>query len=225
MPSTNEDWIMKVEGNSVYFNTILTSKCPFEFYKSIALHEFFHLDVQRVPNKEDATKIKDDFGNELMNLIDIEADYYTALYFKEVLNFSLVKYLQLYYNGNKVFSDKWVRSVKFERFIGSILSICKLYLDNPKNRPEKSSNCDLYLPKIGAIYTENSLHILVVRKEHIYFDEIKAHYEDFVTIKGCYMYNDDITEKQYVKRLVIFAYKAFGRKTPKYIFTEIEKLT
>ena len=87
MPYSTDDWVMTVDEakKTISFNTFVRNKCSYDYFKSIVLHEFFHLAVQKVPNKDDAVKIKDDFGEQLMKLIDIEADFFTALYYKEIL--------------------------------------------------------------------------------------------------------------------------------------------
>lgn len=225
MPFADEDWVMKVDmkKNSVSFNTFVSQRCSFNYYKSILIHEFFHLAVQKVPNKEDAVMVKDDFGDELMKLIDIEADYFTALYFKERLGFNLVTYLKLYFEGSKVFIDRRIRAIKLERFIGTLLSISKMFINHIKGS-QKVTSCDLYLPTISPIYTESSLHVLVIRKEHIYFDEIQADYNDFKELKDCYTNIDSLTEKGYIERLVKFVCKAFNVEIPLKIKEEIEKL-
>lgn len=223
MPFASEDWFMKADPKrkTVSFNTHVSEKCTYEYYMSIVLHEFFHLEVQKVPNKEDAVKLRDDFGNELLKLIDIEADFYTASFFKEVLNYNLVDYLKLYYEGSKVFSDGWIRTIKLERFIGTLLSISRLHMINGN---AKDPPCDLYLPTISPIYTEETLHVLVVKKEHIHFDEIKASYNDFKSIKECYTNIDTLTSKGYIERLISFAAKAFGIETPKDIQIDIDNI-
>ncbi len=225
LPFANEDWVMRVDQKerTVSFNTYIREKCSFDYYRVVILHEFFHLAVQKVPNKEDATRVKDDFGEQLMKLIDIEADYFTALFFKEEKKFDLVRYLCLYYEGSRVFADPRIRINKLERFIGSILSTVKLFIFIPSG-PNKTETYDLYLPSISPIYTESSLHVLVVRKEHIYFDEILATYEDFVKIKECYTNIDTYTQKAYVERLVNFASKALRLEVPKEIKTKINNL-
>ena len=135
LPFANADWIMKYDENNktVSFNTFVQKKCSYDYYKSIVLHEFFHLAVQKVPNKEDAVRIKDDFGNELMKLIDIEADFFTALFYKEHLKFGLVDYLKLYYEGSQAFSDQWIRIGKLERFMGTLLGIIKMFITHVDN--------------------------------------------------------------------------------------------
>ncbi|MCU0431918.1 MAG: hypothetical protein MUC87_00525 [Bacteroidia bacterium] len=225
LPYANEDWMMMVkpEDNTVSFNTLFRNRCSALFYKQVVLHEFFHLAVQKVPNKEDAVKLKDDFGDQLMKLIDIEADFFTALYMKERLNVDLVDYLELMYEGGQIFADSWIRIGKFERFLGSLLSITKLYIKSI-NDPSETPSHDLYLPCISPIYTESSLHILVIRKEHIYFDQISAGYDDFVNLKRCYTNTEEITKKGYIKLLITIASKALGMKVPKDISTKVNNI-
>lgn len=225
MPFASEDWIMKVDDakKTVSFNTNLSAKCSFGYYLSILIHEFFHLAIQKVPNKEDAVRVKDDFGDELMKLIDIEADFFTALYFKANLDYGLVDYLSLYYEGSTVFSDKWIRANKLERFIGTLLSISKMFMHDDK-KIKSTSFCDLYLPSISPIYTEDSLHILVIKKEHIYFDEIKATYNDFKELKTCYTNVDTLTPKGYIEKLVNFVCGAFNMNIPENVTADLNNL-
>lgn len=224
-PYANEDWVMIVDSKNraVSFNTFVVQKCSFEYYQIVVLHEYFHLVVQKVPNKEDAVRVKDDFGDELMKLIDIEADFFTALFCREKLNYDLVSYLRLYWEGNKIFANKKIRAVKFERFIGSILSICKMFI-NSHGIEDTVRIWDLYLPSIRTVYTEDRLHILVIRKEHIYFDEIKASYTDLIELKKCYSNIDTYTAKGYIEALVAFSVKALKIKLPKEIKLQITKI-
>lgn len=222
-PYADEDSIMKVDvdKNEVSFNTYISNKCSFEYYKIVVLHEFFHLEVQKVPNKDDATKIKDDFGSVLMKLIDIEADFYVALYLKEKLNYTLVKYWAINHEGGTVFVDKWIRAAKFERFIGTLLSTSKMFVNYPTDGSDFIAY-DLYLPTISPIYTEESLHVLVVKREHIYFEEIEANYQDFQNLKYCYKDVSNYSIKEYVKELIGFSSKALKLKVSSEIKLEIE---
>lgn len=225
IPFANEDWTMQYDAksNTVSFNSFSRSRGSFDYFTSIVLHEYFHLVIQRVPNKDNATKIKDDFGGELMKLIDIEADFYTALFFKERYNYGLVQYLKLYYEGTAVFRDKWIRVTKLERFIGTLLSISKMFISHHKIT--KKVQCyDLYLVSISPFFTEDSLHVLVVRKEHIYFDLIHAEMQDFNKIKDCYTNEDSISLKAYVSKIVTFVTKALRITLPSEIQDEINKL-
>lgn len=223
-PFSDADWTMRYDAQKgeVSFNTFYKKDCSPDYYKSIILHEFFHLAVQRVPNKEDAVKIKDDFGDELMRLIDIEADFFTALYFKEMKGFTLVQYLNLYYEGSKVFADKWIRIGKLQRFIGTLLSISKMFLTN---RTKKSvTSYDLYLVCIGPLSTKDGIHVLVIRKEHIYFEHIEASTDDFVEIRDCYSNIESLTVKGYVTKILNFASKALKIQLPEDVKLEKDQL-
>lgn len=225
LPSTNADWIMRFDEKekTVSFNTHLRKKCSFEYYKTIVIHEFFHLAVQKVPNKEDVVKIKDDFGGEWMKIIDIEADFFTAMFYKEKLNFTLVQFLHLFYQSGQVFSDKWVRKGKLERYIGTVLTICKMFLTHPNKSPLVTTY-DLYLPSISAIYTEDNLHVIVLRKEHIYFEQINATSKEVTPLMRCYTNVDEMTFKGYVKSIVEFTSKALKIEVPPKISKEIEDI-
>jgi len=225
LPSADADWVMKFDPvtGDISFNTFCRKHCSFEYFQSIVIHEFFHLAVQKVPSKEDATRVKDDFGEQLMKLIDIEADFFTALFYKEILGYSLVGYLKLYHEGSKVFKDKWIRMGKLERFIGTLLSISKMFINHPTNA-KKVSSYDLYLVAISPLFTEDNLHVLVIRNEHIYFDLIHASAADFVKIKECYTNDDGFSLKGYVDRIVAFITKALSITIPESITKEIARL-
>lgn len=225
LPFTDADWVMKFDPKkgTVSFNTFCRKVCSFEYFTSIILHEFFHLAVQKVPNKEDAVKIKDDFGGELLKLIDIEADFFTALFYKEKWGYCLVQYLQLYYEGSRVFSDKWIRISKLERFIGTLLSISKMFISHCNNNKQVKS-FDLYLVSLSPFYTEDNLHVLVIRKEHIYFDLIQASMSDFIKIKECYTNIDGISFKAYAGRIATFVSKALPLPIPQKIQDEIDNI-
>ena len=72
--ATRDDWIMWVndEGTEVHFNPFVTTKCTFEYFELIVIHECFHLFVQDLPNKSDARIIKHGFGESIMKMLDIE---------------------------------------------------------------------------------------------------------------------------------------------------------
>ncbi|KAA5533969.1 hypothetical protein [Paenimyroides baculatum] len=187
-PFQNEDWIMDfdTEENKVSFNPIMRNKVSFEFFEIVILHEFFHLLVQGVPNKDDVTKIKDYFSADFMSLIDIEADFYVALYLKETKFFNNRDYWNLYFeNNSKIFNGKWIRNKKIERFIGSMLTIYDLFQND-------LISFNLYLPSITSILTDDKLKILLISKNCIYFTERKLDITTFEKIKE--MYSNNINE-------------------------------
>lgn len=205
-PFSNEDWIMRVKEQAnnkiASFNPFILNHCSYEFFEVVILHEFFHLVVQGVPNKEDATKIKDDFGSDFMSLIDIEADFYVALYLKRKRLFDLKKYWTLYFEGSKVFIDKSIRNKKFERFLGSVLTINKLYQTD-------DDSFDLYLPSISPVFTQEKMSVLVVKEKHIGFEELNTKYEDFRDIKKLYLQPDHLSIDGYFSTIENFTKKAF----------------
>lgn len=206
-PFSNEDWIMRVKVESgrkiVSFNPNILRDSTYDFLELVILHEFFHLVVQGVPNKEDATKIKDDFGSDFMSLIDIEADFYVALFLKVKRNYTLNKYWKLYFSGSKVFIDKFIRNKKFERFLGSLLTINKLYGN------KKDNSFDLYLPSISPVFTQEKMSVIIVKEKHLVFEEINAKYEDFSDIKKLYLQPKHLSLKGYLATIKNFTDKAF----------------
>jgi hypothetical protein len=206
-PYKNEDWIMKVNEKKgekiVSFNPFILKSCEYNFFEIVILHEFFHLVVQGVPNKDDATKVKDYFGSDFMSLIDIEADFYVALYLKKKKTFNMNTYWKTYFEGSKVFIDKWIRNKKFERFIGSVLTINKLFLSN-------DDSFDLYLPSISPVITEDHMKVLIIKEKHISFEEINISYEDFKEIKKLYKKPSHLTFEGYYSVLEDFSKKALN---------------
>lgn len=225
MPYSTDDWVMRfnTKNGEVSFNTFLRQKGSFGYYQSIIIHEFFHLAVQKVPNKDDATKVKDDFGGELMKLIDIEADFYTALFYKEMLGYNLVEYLTLYWEGSNVFKDRWIRIGKLERYIGTLLGITKMFINHP-NKKDRVEAFDLYLVAISPLFSGDKAHVLIVTKDNIFFDWINASVDDFNSIKDCYTNDDEISLKAYVKKIIRFVTKALNLDTPELIQKQIENL-
>ena len=219
---TSEDWIMRVEGEEAQFNTYLAEKGSFDFFRFVVLHECFHLFVQDVPNKSDAKRLKDDFGDVVMRLLDVEADYYTAIYFKEIEHASLVDLFTLFYEGSRVFADPRIRAPKIERFIGTVLSVAKAYFKNPGDEELKES--DLYLPNISNIPTEDTIHILISTKDHFIVGEIQADCGDFKKMKMCYGQLDRSGLKKYCDTLLQFAKKALGLDIPTVILKQFEML-
>lgn len=221
---TPADWVMKVKDSEVQFNAFITGQSSFDYFRLVVLHECFHLFVQDVPNKSDAKRVKDDFGDGFMKLLDIEADYYTALYHKEVLKLSLVSLFKLYYVGSTIFGDPKIRLPKVERFIGSVLSIANAYFKNSGARRTKEN--DLFLPTINNIPLEESIHVLIARDRHFSVGEIHADLHDFFEITKCYTGAGTcgIELRQYVETLMKFASKALRTEIPPSVYREMSRL-
>ena len=210
---SREDWIMWVdEKGDVRFNPFVLVKCSFNYFEMIVIHECFHLFVQDLPNKSDAKMIKHGFGESIMKMLDIEADYYTALYYKDVKNSSLIDVLSLYAEGSRVFGDPRVLTPKLERFIGTILSVCNMYFNHPTK--SKVIEADLYLPTIDGVHTEETLYVVISRNFHFMLDQIHANAQDFAELKKAYINTGGLTTLGYVELLVSFASKALGHEVP-----------
>lgn len=205
---------------TVEFNPFILQECSAEYYEMVVLHECFHYFVQNLPNKDDAKILKDDFGDVMMKLLDIEADYFTALYYKERQGRSLVDVFRLYYEGSRVFADPHIRNPKLERFIGFVLSVTALYLEHSGS----TSASDLYLPTIGSITTDDNLHILIARRSHFKVHTIQASYSDFQDLKKCYTNVGGYSVSGYVRLLITFACKALGHAIPARMMRQIESL-
>ena len=98
-----------------------------------------------------------------------------------------------------------------------------MFINHPTKR-NKVESYDLYLPSISPLYTEDLLHVLVLKKEHIYFDLIKASQRDFLSIKDCYTNIDTLTIKGYIEKILQFVCKALELQLPTSIRQEMEKL-
>jgi hypothetical protein len=224
VPPSRDDWIMWVddEKDEVHFNPYVISKCSVEYFELIVIHECFHLFVQDLPNKSDARMIKHGFGESIMKMLDIEADYYTALYYKDVKNASLIDVLTLYAEGSQVFGDPRVLTPKMERFIGSVLSICNVYFMHPNK--SKIVEADLFLPTLDGIHTDETLYVVISRNFHFMLDEIKANAQDFAELKKAYTNTGGLTISGYVVLLVTFAAKALGHEVPAKIKRQMKSL-
>lgn len=213
-----DDWIMWVKdagAGEVQFNSYVTSKCTFQYFEMIVIHECFHLFVQDLPNKHDAKLLKHGFGDVMMKFLDIEADYFTALYYKQEKDASLVDVFSLYAEGSRVFGDPIVFTSKLERFIGSVLSIANLYFTHPGNTTVYEP--DLYLPSIQNIPTDEVLHLIVSQNSHFVLGKISASFQDLVEIKRAYTHTGQFTTKGYVDLLLRFSSKALGKPIPRKI--------
>ncbi len=221
---SRDDWIMWVDDDNkeVHFNPHVTARCTLEYYELVVIHECFHLFVQDLPNKSDAKMIKHGFGESIMKMLDIEADYYTALYYKDVKNASLIDILTLYAEGSRVFGDPRVLTPKLERFIGTILSVCNVYFNHPTK--SKVIEADLYLPTIDGIHTEETLYVVISRNFHFMLDQIRANAQDFAELKKAYINTGGLTTRGYVELLINFASKALGREVPAKIKRQMQAL-
>jgi hypothetical protein len=204
-----EDWVMWVQNpqrRQVQFNSYLRTKCSFDYYLSVILHECFHLFAHDLPNKSDAKRLRDDFGEEAMRVLDIEADFFVAEYFRHNKRYGLKKNLGLLYEGGKVFGDPKTRVGKLERFVGSVLSIANAYSERTR-----AGTRTLFLPTVKNILTENSLHVIIMTNQCSSIGEIDASIEDFRRINRCYTMARTMSRSTYVSTLMEFSRKALRK--------------
>jgi hypothetical protein len=204
-----EDWVMWVQDpqkKQVQFNSFIRTKCSFRYFVNVILHECFHLFAHDLPNKSDAKRLRDDFGDEAMRVLDIEADFFVAEYFRHSKGYGLERNLQLLYEGGKVFGDPKTRVGKLERFVGSILSIANAYFEDSEAGSRK-----LFLPTVKNILTENSLHVIIMSNRCSSIGEIDASIEDFKRINRCYTMANTISRHEYVSTLSDFSRKALQK--------------
>jgi hypothetical protein len=215
-----DDWVMRVSrSNEVEFNLSIAAKCNFDYFRMTILHECFHLFVQGVPNKVDAKRLRDDFGGQMMNLIDIEADYYAALYLKEKHDIGIIDILKWTYEGSKIFGDPKIRNIKVERFLGSILSIANMFIGSVDDRDT------LFLPSISNLTTDGSVHIILFKQSHLTVGTINADLNDFVKLRDCYTRGGELYSIYgYSMVLVDFACKALSLTLPDSVRNKLNDL-
>lgn len=197
-PPDPSDWFMNVPKERIHpvkFNTFARQKCSFDYYRMIVIHECFHLLVQNVPNKLDAKRLKDDFGDTFMTFLDIEADYYTSIFLKEFYSYDLSQIFELNYSGSRVFGDLLVRVPKYERFISSSLTIVNYFLNKNANSKE------IFLVSTKNIPTENKMHAIISKNTHFEAFNFDAPEESMKILKKCYKREFDSRE-QYASNII-----------------------
>lgn len=207
-----EDWVMWVkdpDSKTVSFNTYMASKCTFEYFVSVVLHECFHLFVHDIPNKSDAKRLRDDFGDVAMRVLDIEADFYVAEYFRYKKNYSLENVFRYFHEGSRIFGDPSTRIGKLERFVGSVLSI-----SNASLRKIKPGTRKIFLPTVQNILTEQSMNVLIIDEKQFNTSTINATVKDFQILNRIYTEPKNLDE--YVEQLIAFSRKALKISDPKH---------
>jgi hypothetical protein len=218
-----EDWVMWVQDpgkKEVQFNSYIRSKCSFSYFVNVILHECFHLFAHDLPNKADAKRLRDDFGEEAMRVLDIEADFFVAEFLRHTKGYDLRRNLGTFYDGGRVFGDPKTRIGKLERFVGAILSISNAYFEKSEAGTRK-----LFLPTVKNILTENSLHVIIMNNHCSCIGEIDASIKDFRKLNLCYTKADTLTRKKYVATLVRFSKKALQKTTSQTLALAMSKET
>ena len=97
-----------------------------------------------------------------------------------------------------------------------------MYNDHPGNTPV--NKFDLYLPTIGPISTENSLHVLKFTREHICAFATDVNQGLFTDLKSCYTNTDTLTKKGHIQKMITFCYAAFGEKITVDMNKQLDKI-
>lgn len=151
----DEDWIVKQENDgSIIFNTYILKKCPVIYYGTILVHELVHVFFQGVPNKGDVTHLKEGFGETSLRILDIQADLYTARFYHEYLGLSYKEFVNLLYAGQSVFKEDKIRKGKFERFLGTHLTLYQYFKEGPHDLQF------LIVPEIGNYALDGQIKLL-----------------------------------------------------------------
>ncbi|MBK8055342.1 MAG: hypothetical protein IPK35_19225 [Saprospiraceae bacterium] len=188
------DNTMKVdETKSIHFNLAYLQKCSVDYFVTIILHEAYHYYINNIPNKRDATRVKDFYYDEMMQHIDIEADFYVAKFLKEEYNLILEDYLNLYYSGSNAFRDEEIRPQKLQRFVCSMLTIAHLYLHN---------EFAIYRVNLEAIrLLGKNPRIILHKKGYSETKVIKFSLANLNKIQKLYQFPSIFTPDQYVETL------------------------
>ena len=108
--SFEEDWIFRVKKDNVLtFNLSLFHLCSERFYLCVIIHELYHYIKHKILDKSEVKILRDLYSDLIIRAMDVEADLYAAIYFKEELNYSYSEYIELLYEGRKVFISKNIR--------------------------------------------------------------------------------------------------------------------
>lgn len=194
------DDTMRVDAvDTIHFNLDLLKQCQTPYYLMVILHESYHAFINKIPNKSDATRVKDYYYSQMMLHIDVEADYYVAKFLKEVMYLEFEEYLGVYYTGANIFRDKEIRPLKFERFMCSMLTIAHLYKHHElaihritQEAVRMSKNPKAILHKAG--FSEIRL--------------VKLNGKNVDQLLKLYQYPDGFTEEDYVAKIRNILYRA-----------------
>lgn len=190
---SSDDTMRVDEKGTIHFNLLYLEKTPVEYFVTIILHEAYHCYMNNIPNKDDATRVKDLYHNQMMLHIDIEADYYVAKFLKEEFNFDLEHYLSTYFSGANTFRDSRIRPIKFERFVCSMLTVAHLH---------KHNELAIYrLTSEAIILSAPKPEVILHKEKYSEVKQINISSDDLITLTKIYQFPDKYSVEIYVKTL------------------------
>lgn len=190
-----QEWVViSDETRTIYtFNLGLEEVAGVPYMKTILIHSFYHVLVQNVQTKDEVKKIKDSFGDDGMRTIDIEADFYTAKFLHSVYHFTIEDFYSTIYDGSSTFKDTEARIGKFNRFIGTMLTVYNYFINGSKI---------LYHPKLVELSPKIFLYML---KENIRVQTIELSESDIKQLKRLYHKPYLFKKEEYVKLCKVFS--------------------
>lgn len=187
------DNTMKVDGmDIIHFNLAQLKDCSIAYYLMVILHETYHALINNIPNKIDATRVKDYYYNQMMMHIDVEADYYVAKFLREEMYVKFDDYLGTYYSGANIFRDVEIRPLKFERFMCSMLTVAHLYQHHELAIHRITQEAVRMSKKPKAILHKTGISEI---------KSIKLNGKNIDDLIKLYQYPDSFTENEYVEKI------------------------
>lgn len=200
---TTDDTLKVTPDNKLHFNLDYLNKCSELNFLTIILHEAYHVYINNIPNKRDATRVKDLYQNQMMLHIDIEADYYVAKFFKEKHSYDFNKYLSVYFQGATAFKDSEIRPLKFERFVCSMLTMCHLFKYNSMSIYRLSSES-------VRLYRLEKPIAIIHKGTHSETKLLNLNIDDLYQMQELYHEPDKYSEQGYCEHLSLILDKAIN---------------
>jgi hypothetical protein len=205
---TADDWIVRVKSGHVEINTQLGTRCTFDSFVVICIHELAHVFVQGIPNKIDAQRVRDSYGDHMMVLFDIQADVLAAEFMRSVYRIDITGMLGIYYDTGSVFADQQIRTWKLDRFLGTVLTLTNAWMIEPPQ--EGGAPYPVIVPSISAVATEEVLHLLEVRPLSNRMQDVFISLDEFRLLRACYA-RAHMSRDQYIDAVFTLSCRILGR--------------
>jgi hypothetical protein len=207
-----------IDNNNVLrFNYDYYDKCKsIDFFLITVLHETYHVYINKIPNKKDAKRIKDFYQDRMMLHIDVEADCYTAQYFRDRHDWTFDRYLRVYYEGLVVFRDPEIRPLKFERFLCSMHSLAELFFRETYGIYRISSE--------SVRIHKGSPYAIIHREKVTEVVKLYLSMNDLEDMQIMYQYGTDYSVTEYVTILHEVLQKSIGVKLKESHYTSYSVL-